>query len=243
MSAPAVPEGEHSTFFPRTPRPGDSVEALAEYGVNGIRGGALSQARGPISPSTSSREIDEAAREAHRDIENPNRFERIVRLSQSRQYGIARSVLWSRQDAQDATQEAFLKAWLAFPSFDPQRSFVPWMGTITHRYARTLLIKIVRRRKHEYLTDTLPIVTGIESDAQYRRVEDEDLLERVFAPLSFSQAECLALFYLADMDYETIAKRLNENVATIRTRVRRARTKLRRLGFTAITGLEDFGES
>ena len=120
--------------------------------------------------------------------------------------------------AEDATQEAFLRAFRALGRFRPEASFRAWLRTIAVRCA----IDVMRRRKPESALPPEP--PGRPEDTRH---EDTDLLRAALAALSPLEREILLARELEGVDDRTIARRLDMTVTAVRVRVHRARRRVR----------------
>ena len=81
-------------------------------------------------------------------------FAGLVRLHQRRAYLVSRAIVTVHEDAEDAVQEGFVRAWQAIERFDPNQGFAAWVNRIVANAA----LDITRRRKvrsTEELNDAL----------------------------------------------------------------------------------------
>src|ERR687894_2187274 len=70
-------------------------------------------------------------------------FAALVRLHQRRAYAVARAIVLTHEDAEDAVQEGFLHAYQALDRFRPEQAFGAWL----HRIVANAALDIARRRK------------------------------------------------------------------------------------------------
>ena len=164
-------------------------------------------------------------------------------LSQNRRvYGICYRFTSSALDAEDLTQEVFLKLYRNLASFDVQRgSFGTWITTLT----RNLLVDHFRRTRMDRATDSLnanfdgdadsPTMADQLADSrpsQEQHVAGQQLKLRVQAALkelSPELREAVILRDLEDMDYKEIAQVLRIPEGTVKSRISRGRGELARL--------------
>ena len=184
-----------------------------------IRTGAQQMAE----PLPRSRELDlvRAARRGDRTA-----FARIVDLHKQSVYGVAARMVGSA-DAQDISQEAFLRAFQRLPTFDSSRPLRPWLLAIVHHCC----VDEFRRRRRQALFPTaldrpehapLPHPEeGIEAREQTARVVDA--LNR----LPDNQREALLLFHHEQLSYREIGGVLGVPIGTVMTWIHRARRALR----------------
>ena len=129
----------------------------------------------------------------------------LVRLAAPIAIAAARRITSDASLAEDAAQEAFLKAFRALDRYRPQSNFRSWVRTIAIRCA----IDLVRRRRPE---SPLPEAQAAPGNEEARQ-EDTDLLRAALAALS-------------PLDRE-IAERFEISVTAVRVRMHRARRRIR----------------
>lgn len=165
----------------------------------------------------------------------------LVRAHHRRVYGLCYRFTGSTHDAEDLTQEVFLKVYGNLRGFDRARgSFQTWMTTL----ARNLLVDHFRRSKLERATDSMD--AGWESsDLQTfsetltdRRIspheraaqrELETLVQQALTKVSPELREAVILRDLQDMDYKEIAQVLRVPEGTVKSRISRGRAELARV--------------
>ncbi len=129
---------------------------------------------------------------------------------------LARAVIGSRAAAEDAVQEAFLRAWRAIGRYDPQRAFEPWLATIVVRECRRALAKETRRRA--VLPQPQPDAPG---GALFDAVEN----------LPCKLREVVALHHMSGYSVQECAQVLQVPLGTVKSRLHRARAALAAQGF------------
>jgi len=143
-------------------------------------------------------------------------FAELVRASSRTLYSAARAILRSDQDAQDCVQEAILKGWEKLPTLRERRYFTTWLTRITVNTA----INMTRRRR-----PSAPLV--IELPARDERHEERLDVRRAVESLDVKTRICTVLFYFEDMSTAEIAQVTGMREGTVRSRLFRARAKLR----------------
>ena len=164
-------------------------------------------------------------------------------LSQNRRiYSICYRFTGSATDAEDLTQEVFLKLYRNLESFDAAKGgFQTWLTTL----ARNLLVDHFRRTRMDRVTDSIHASFDGEEDGptmadrlvdkrptQDQHVSGLELRARVQAALkqlSPELREAVILRDLEDMDYKEIAQVLNIPEGTVKSRISRGRGELARL--------------
>ena len=167
----------------------------------------------------------------------------MVRLHHRRVYGLCYRFTGNATDAEDMTQEVFLKIYSNLGSFDGSRgSFPVWITTMT----RNLLVDNFRRTKNQRVTSSLddPGQGGEQDDLKPLdrlmaggpsphdmavRKELEVMVQRALAQVSVELREAVILRDLQDMDYKEIAQVLNIPEGTVKSRISRGRAELARL--------------
>jgi RNA polymerase sigma-70 factor (ECF subfamily) len=128
-------------------------------------------------------------------------------------------------DAEDLAQDTFVRAFVHFERFDPERPVLPWLIAI----ARRLCVDVLRRRT--MMTDvevpvTSPPAPGPEGEAALR--EQLSRLDRALADLDEGPREAIVLFHIEEMSYRDIAAALEVPIGTVMTWLHRGRARLKR---------------
>ncbi len=169
-------------------------------------------------------------------------WEEIVHRYNRRIYNICYRFAGSADDAQDLTQEVFIKMFRTLSSYDVDRgAFMTWVTTIT----RNLLVDHFRKSKQERITDSLdaspsehedamPLRDKIEdkgpgADTTAQQRETREAVHRGLQKLSPELREAVILRDLQDMDYREIATVLKVPEGTVKSRINRGRAELGRL--------------
>jgi RNA polymerase sigma-70 factor (ECF subfamily) len=123
-------------------------------------------------------------------------------------------------------QEAFVRAFVHFERFDPERPVLPWLVAI----ARRLCLDLLRRRKTMAKIETVlvsePPAPGPEGAASLR--EQLEHLDRALADLDEGPREAVLLFHIEGMSYRDIAAALEVPMGTVMTWLHRGRAELRK---------------
>jgi len=128
-------------------------------------------------------------------------------------------------DAEDLTQETFVRAFVHFERFDPERPVLPWLVAI----ARRLCWDLLRRRGVAARAQAMPVddvpMPGPEAEASIR--EQLRRLDRALAELDEGPREAVILFHIEQLSYRDIAAALEVPMGTVMTWLHRARGQLR----------------
>ncbi|RPF22495.1 RNA polymerase sigma-70 factor (ECF subfamily) [Myceligenerans xiligouense] len=159
----------------------------------------------------------------------PPTWEEIVREHSARVYRLAYRLTGNQQDAEDLTQETFIRVFRSLSSYTPG-TFEGWL----HRITTNLFLDMARRRKRIRMEamgddDGAVAATG-EQGRPEREFEHANLGHDVQHALDELRPEYRAAVVLCDIEglsYEEIAKTLNVKLGTVRSRIHRARAQLR----------------
>jgi RNA polymerase sigma-70 factor (ECF subfamily) len=162
-------------------------------------------------------------------------WEDLVKIHTRRVYAICYRFTGNEGDAQELTQDVFLRVFKSIRSFRAgEGSFQVWLTRLT----RNLLIDHYRRTKLERATDSiegqLPVLeerTAVEgrTDAMVAGREAGELLQGALARLSPELRETVILRDLEELEYREIAQALNVPEGTVKSRLNRGRSELARL--------------
>lgn len=145
----------------------------------------------------------------------------LVERFQAEIFGLCVRLLNHRQDAEDVTQEVFLRIFRSLKGWDPSRPLKPWVTSIAVNRCRTWLTQRARRPELvDYLQDT---VAGPTPD------DSTELLREIHAALGQLRLEyrtVFVLFHEQGRPYEEIAEVLERPVGTIKTWLHRARLEI-----------------
>jgi len=169
-------------------------------------------------------------------------WQQIVELQHRRVYGLCYRFTGSASDADDLTQEVFLKVYRSLKTFDADRgNFQSWLTALT----RNLLVDHFRRTRAEKTTYSLDAgweeTDSVPSPADrleakepdpLRRSMDRELqaiVQRALLKVSPELREAVILRDLKDLDYKEIAEVLRIPEGTVKSRISRGRMELARL--------------
>ncbi len=159
-------------------------------------------------------------------------FEDIVRAHEATVYHLALRQLGNREDAEDAAQEVFLKAYTALGSFRGESRLSVWLYRITSNVCVDLL-----RRRRETVSLSAENEEGEPTELEIpderfdpaALAERRDLREQVGKALNLlppDAREILLLRELGGQRYDEIAEMLDIDIGTVKSRIFRARKKL-----------------
>jgi RNA polymerase sigma-70 factor (ECF subfamily) len=162
-------------------------------------------------------------------------FEELVKRHERQMFRIAHSLLHNREDAEDAVQGAFLKAFQKLLQFQAKAKFSTWLGRITFNEAFTKLRKQPVRwntisQDGSDETDTLPqeiVDWAPNPEMLYSASELRNILEKNLRRLNPNLRAVFLLHDVEGLSLEECAESLGITVAAVKTRSWRARLQLR----------------
>ncbi|HET9741759.1 MAG TPA: sigma-70 family RNA polymerase sigma factor [Terriglobales bacterium] len=169
-------------------------------------------------------------------------WEELVRQQNRRIYNICYRFTGSGNDAEDLTQEVFIRLYRTMSSYEPDKgSFTTWLTTLT----RNMLVDHFRRTRQERMTDSIDAAPAADEDAPTlaERLEDhapsaqsvlssketQKMVQQALQKVSPDLREAVILRDLQDMDYKEIAATLKVPEGTVKSRINRGRAELARL--------------
>jgi len=169
-------------------------------------------------------------------------WEEIVQRYHRRIYNVCYRFAGDAENAQDLTQEVFIKMYRTLNTYDSGKgAFMTWVTTIT----RNLLVDHFRKTKGDRLTDSIDQPVSEHEDAQplsaqiadpalppdaaVQSRETREMVHLALQKLSPELREAVILRDLQDMDYREIASALRVPQGTVKSRINRGRAELARL--------------
>lgn len=146
----------------------------------------------------------------------------LYRRTRTAVYGLALSYVKNAHDAQDVTQDAFVRIWDSAPQYRPQGSPMGWILTVTRNLA---LMKLREREKQGELDEEQ--WDAIPADAPNVSTEDRLLLQKALAALEEQERRIVVLHAAAGLKHREIAALLELPLATVLSKYHRALKKLR----------------
>jgi RNA polymerase sigma-70 factor, ECF subfamily len=157
---------------------------------------------------------------------NSEAFATLVERYDRAVYHLAYRTLHDVEEARDATQEAFFKAFRSLRTFRPGSKFSTWIFAITYHACCDRL----NRRKH-YSGDELPDRADAAPGPEQRVIalDEASRLRAAIDALPEKYRTVVTLFHLQGKQYEEIATVLGLPMGTVKTHLFRAKEQLRRL--------------
>lgn len=154
-------------------------------------------------------------------------FAKLIEMYQTPVYNLCYRMLGEPQEAEDAAQETFWRAYQALKRYDPQRSFITWLLSIAAHYC----IDQQRRRKlpafsidlvsEEFIPEHVP-----DPEQSVSQMEQDRLLHQMLEGLNPQDRAAIILRYGYDFSEEEICQALSLTISAVKSRLHRARRAL-----------------
>jgi len=169
---------------------------------------------------------------------NVNAFEALVKKYEKMIYNLAITKTGNRENAQDLTQECFLRAYKMLRTYRTDAAFSTWI----HKICQNLIYDFYRANKNRK-TEEVPLYIGDGSDdykereipdsskepsAIVLREEKIQKIRRLIQSLPDDLRDIIIMRDINDMSYNHIADVLNIEIGTVKSRISRAREKLKK---------------
>lgn len=160
-------------------------------------------------------------------------FGKLVEAYQSPVYNLAYRMLNNSGEAEEAAQEAFIRAFTRLDSYNPAHKFSTWLLSITSNYC----IDLIRKRRALLLSIDEPLAPhpALMSDKsegperQLMNSEQQEMVQNLLAELPEDYRQAVVLRYWYELSYEEIAEMMETTVSAIKSRLFRARKQLAKI--------------
>ncbi len=154
-------------------------------------------------------------------------FTNLVELYQRPVFNLCYRMLGDPDEAEDAAQETFMRAYSGLKRYDTQRSFSTWLLSIAAHYC----IDQMRRRHFTLLSmDTLPHLdppdTALGPEASLSLNEEQRRVRVLLDSLNPVDRAAVVMRYWYELSYEEIAESLHLTVSAIKSRLHRSRLEM-----------------
>lgn len=167
---------------------------------------------------------------------NEKAFEILLKRYLRSVYNFIYHFVLVRQDAEDITQEVFVRVWKNLKKFNQRQSFKVWLFKI----AKNTTIDFLKRKKvlsfseFENKKDKKSLITKLQElnslqNTFLERVETSNLISSAMMTLSYKNRKVLFLRYYNNFTFQEIAKLLGESINTVKSRCRRAIMNLKKI--------------
>ena len=173
---------------------------------------------------------------------NTQMFSRLIDNYKNMVYNLAYRMSSNPQEAEDISQEAFMRAYQSLAHFNPSYKFSTWLYQIT--------LNIIRDKFKKKEIDSVSLDTPIETDDSefypqpadstnnpeqiITQQEDAQIIQKAILSLPLKYREVIILRHLQDLSYIEIANILKLPSGTVKVRLYRAREQLRKILLNSI---------
>lgn len=160
-------------------------------------------------------------------------FEQLVLRYQNRILANCRYLTGDKNNAEDLSQEVFLKAFFGLPKFEGRSSFRHWLNRIKVNHCLNHLKKDAGRQAvvldDESTSAFDELRTDPEAAHRLERLEDRAKIERILASMPATLRIPLIMRDMDDLSYEEIADALGLGLSAVKMRIKRGREFFRSL--------------
>jgi RNA polymerase sigma-70 factor (ECF subfamily) len=156
---------------------------------------------------------------------NTEAYARLVDLHYDRCARIAVRICGNKEDAEEAIQDAFYRAYRALASYEERERFSAWLTRILVNQCRTVLAKTQRREAVFSEMEIQDALVGTDDPGGDAWPE----MQHMIARLPAEQREAIVLRYADDLTYEEMSRITGARESALKMRVQRAFAKLRLL--------------
>jgi len=175
-------------------------------------------------------------------------FEDLLIANQKNVYNLALKMTGNPADAEDISQEAFLKAFRLLESFRGESRFSVWLYRLTYNLCIDFLRKnkkvsmISLSQKHDDDDDYEFDITDTSEQPERTVVRNEmrEIIDKSINELDVFHREILIMREIADMSYSEIAQTLKISEGTVKSRLSRARKSLAQILVRKGLSLDEF---
>lgn len=162
---------------------------------------------------------------------DPKAWRHLIRANTALVYRIAIRMLSDKRDAEDASQEVFMRVYRSIESHDPTRPIAPWISKITYNVCLKRIskksgadgkeLRLFRDNPAEEISENTP-------ERQLTHKQMGNTIEKALDRISAQDRALIAMRYSEGFTDSEIAESTDMPVGTVKTRLYRARCKLRK---------------
>ncbi len=166
-------------------------------------------------------------------INEPLTFENVIDQYQTQVFRTVLGMIGNYHDAEDLSQDIFVKLYRKLDSFKGHSSFKTWLYVIVHNTVKNYLLKNKLRRmiSLDWLTDETDFEIPSDALSAQEETETKETIQELNCALQkipFQHRHVLVLREINELAYDEIATILNCSIGTVKSRLSRAKENLRR---------------
>jgi len=159
-----------------------------------------------------------------REMAEDEEFEMFIRSYQNMVFSVSARIVGNLTDAEDITQEVFIKAYQRFKELRNSGTIGGWLKTVATNLSINHLNRY-RARWRFFSEQAEPVEIAVEIESESDRKE---ALELAIRKLPDAQRVPLVLFHFQDMSYEEIAAKLHVSMTKVKSDIHRGRETLKK---------------
>ncbi len=163
-------------------------------------------------------------------------FEELVKQHEKLVYNLCLRMTGDREEAFDLSQETFLKAWHAISLYRNDSKFTTWLSRIAsntcidylRKQKRKKVISLTSADEGEQATEMDIADDSLDPAVLLEKSQDRELVQEAFRALDRDDRLILSMRAIEDMSYQEIGEALDLKPGTVKSRISRAREKIRK---------------
>jgi RNA polymerase sigma factor (sigma-70 family) len=160
-------------------------------------------------------------------------FLKAIEQHKNRVFSYSYYFLRNREDAEDVTQDVFVRLWQHWSNID-QKKMKAWIMQVTHHRCIDFTRKRKRIQENKQKSESDPITTisqysvfAKDPDSQLELSETQEFLLQALDGLPDRTKSMMLMHYFQDLKFETIATMMNVNINTVKVTIHRGRKMLK----------------
>ena len=150
-------------------------------------------------------------------------YAKLVDKYKNYAYTIALKIVENRPEAEEAAQDAFIKAFHYLKGFNRQAKFSTWLYRIVFNTA----ISYKRKNKQQFQSIENSIVEySVKADSEIEKEDKQIFVSQAMNKLNEADKLAIQLYYIKEFSLEEVAEMMGQNENTIKVRIHRARQRL-----------------
>lgn len=167
-------------------------------------------------------------------------FEQLFKESRTKLYNVAYNITKNRENAEEVLQDAYVKAWKKFDSYDSEKKFINWMTTIVrnagidanrlrNKNVSTFSINSIFVNNDKDSSQNLQLDVEDKSSDLYAMLENKELMKNIYESVAKLPADLQIVMipFMEGQTYTEISDSSNLALTTVRARVHRGKKILR----------------
>lgn len=161
---------------------------------------------------------------------DPAAWDLVVRTHWKRVFNIAYKFVGRYDDAEDLTQEIFVRLLRALPTYDRRANFETWLTSVSRNHCIDHYRRLRRENErftHDIDPEDVPLEDSLRRpDVTLEKENQIELVRKALGRLSPTLRDAVALRDVHDLSYQEIAERLQLAEGTVKSRINRGRKEL-----------------